>query len=87
MNDDAFIRFMNDYRDYFRTLDSYEEAYYEYYAWKHGDASGDGGGSDEYYAWKHRSLDKDVHDLALNYQASEQRTPTDIHQLILNLEG
>ena len=35
MNDDAFIRFMNDYRDYFRTLDSYEEAYYEYYEWKH----------------------------------------------------
>tara|TARA_R110000744_G_scaffold30637_1_gene72397 strand:+ start:227 stop:451 length:225 start_codon:yes stop_codon:yes gene_type:complete len=73
MNDDAFLRFMNDYRDYLllgnlRTRESYEEAYYEY------------------YAWKHRSLDKDVHELALNYQASEQRTPTDIHQLILNLE-
>ena len=73
MNDDAFLRFMNDYRDYLllgnlRTRESYEEAYYEY------------------YAWKHRSLDKDVHELALNYQASEQRTPTDVHQILLNLE-
>ena len=75
MNDDAFIRFLNDYRDYFRALDdgaawyhvSYEEAYYEY------------------YAWKHRALDKSVHELDLHY--SKDREPfVDIDQIVLNLE-
>lgn len=86
MNDDAFIRFMNDYRDYFRALDSYsvldtpsathssavaeslEDAYYEY------------------YAWKHRALDRSVHELDTHY--SKDREPfVDIDQIVLNLES
>jgi len=72
MNDDAFLRFMNDYRDYLllgnlRTRESYEEAYYEY------------------YAWKHRALDESVHELDLHY--SKDREPfVDIDQIVLNLE-
>ena len=71
MKNDAFIRFLNDYNDYTNTLNRYEEAYYEYYAWKHRSLD--------------TSIHELALNDALHY--GKDREPfVDIDQIVLNLE-
>ena len=68
MKNDAFIRFLNDYNDYTNTLNRYEEAYYEYYAWKHRSLDKDVHELALNYQASEQRTPTDVHQILLNLE-------------------